>query len=231
MVGRATLSVMEITVREAAARLGVSERQVQRLARAGRLQIVRRVGSTYLLDDSGMERSAAATRGRIWAPVTAWAAIDLLQTGSTDRLHGSALSRLRRRLRECDAKDLTRLAAGRAQIWRGTQTRRSRDSLRAEVALSGESLLTDEQVARQFGLVAGDSGRTEGYVTNDRWPQVRARFGLEADADGEVLVHVTSEAPRVGAVLCALDLAERWSARERMAGLRWLDERLQACAA
>ncbi len=218
---------MEVTVREAAARLGVSERQVQRLASSGRLQVVRRVGSTLLLDDTGLERAGAASAGRIWAPVTAWAAIDLLELGATDRLHGSALSRLRRRLRECDAPDLVRLAGDRAVRWRGTQTRRSRAALVSELHLSGESLLEDAAIAKQFGLVGGDRGRVEGYVMLDRWPGVMERFGLEPDAEGEVLAHVTDQVPTVGLLTCAIDLAERWSMRERSAALRLLTDRLQ----
>lgn len=218
---------MEVTVREAASRLGVSERQVQRLASSGRLQVVRRVGSTLLLDDTGLARAGAASAGRIWAPTTAWAAIDLLELGSTDRLRGSALSRLRRRLGACDASELVRLTGDRAFRWRGTQTRRSRRRLQSELALSGVSLLEDAGIAQQFGLVRGDQGRVEGYVTLDRWSAVTERFGLEADGEGEVLVHVTDQTPTVGLITCALDLAESGSTRERSAVLRLLAERLE----
>jgi hypothetical protein len=217
---------MEITLAEAAQRLGVSARQAQRLASAGRLQIVRRVGASYLVDDTGLTRADAASRGRVWSARTAWAAVDLLQHGTSDRLTGSALSRLRSRLRHIEAEDLVRLSADRASVWRGMQTRRSRDALVQEIALSGESLLADRDVASALGLVALTTGRIEGYVRQESWDAVVGRYGLEADAEGDVLLHATTEHPTAGVVSCAIDLAERWSARERGAALRFLSERL-----
>lgn len=217
---------MEITTAEAAARLGVSVRQAQRLARAGRLQVVRQVGSSKLLDDSGLATAASGRRGRVWAPHTAWAAIDLLETGSTDRLTGSSLSRLRGRLRRCEAAELVRLTSGRAELWRGGQTRRTAHQLREELALSGESLLARREVATQFGLAAVDGGRIEGYVQDADWERLQNRFGLEADAEGEVFIHLASQKPVTGVVTTALDLAERWGIRERSAALGFLAELL-----
>lgn len=216
---------MEVTTTEAAGRLGVSVRQAQRLARAGRLQVVRQVGSSKLLDDSGLAIAASARRGRVWAPHTVWAAIDLLETGSTKRLIGSSLSRLRGRLRSCSAAELVRLTSGRAELWRGSQTRRTTDQLQDEIALSGESLLAQRDIAAQFGLAAVE-GRIEGYVRRDEWERLQYRFGLEADAEGGVLIHRTGEQPITGVVTTALDLAERWGVRERSAALAVLAERL-----
>ncbi|MPV50192.1 helix-turn-helix domain-containing protein [Pseudactinotalea sp. HY160] len=217
---------MEMTTTEVAARLGVSVRQVQRLAQAGRLQVVRRVGSSNLLDDSALTTAAAARRGRTWAAHTAWAAVDLLETGRTERLTGSSLSRLRGRLRSCNAAELVRLTSRRAQLWRGSQTRRTTDQLRDEISLSGESMLARRDIAAQFGLVAVDGGRIEGYVAHDQWQRLQHRFGLEADAEGGVLIHCTDQEPTTGIVTAALDLAERWGVRERGAALELLAERL-----
>lgn len=73
---------------------------------------------------------------------------------------------------------------------------------------------------------AVDGGRVEGYVVTDDWDRLQSRFGLEADAEGDVLIHLSSQVPTIGVVSCALDLAERWATRERSAALRVLDERL-----
>lgn len=94
------------------------------------------------------------------------------------------------------------------------------------MALSGESLLARTDIAQQLGLVAVDGGRIEGYVVNDQWERLQHRFGLEADAEGEVLIHRTDQEPTTGVVTVALDLAERWGVRERSAALAVLAERL-----
>ena len=219
---------MEITISEAAERLGVSTRQVQRLVESGRIQKIRKVGSSFLVDDTGIQRVANARRGRTWASHTAWAAIDLLELGSTKRIHGSSLSRLNSRLRSIDAVEFVRLAARRATTWRGIQTRRTKAQLKESTYLSGESLLSDPSVAHVFGLPAMESGTLEGYVTSDQWEATMTHFGLVADGEGDVLIHVTKDFPTVGIVTCALDLAEQQSARERSAALHVLSERLVA---
>ncbi|QOR70536.1 helix-turn-helix domain-containing protein [Ruania alkalisoli] len=217
---------MELTLKEAAARLGVTPRQAQRLARSGRLQIVGHRGPVALVDDTGLARAASARAGRLWSPVTAWAAIDSLQSGHTGRLAGSALSRLRHRLRAISAEELVRLCAGRASLWRGNLTRRSSDQLRAEIYPSGQSLLADPQVAALLGLSGGPAGRTEGYVNAGEWKRTQARFGLEADAEGVVLLRISTESPAAGLVSTAVDLVETGTVRERSAALALLEGRL-----
>jgi excisionase family DNA binding protein len=66
-------------VEEAAERLGVGPSQVRRLARDGELP-ARRVGSTWLIDDAGIERrrDLEPSAGRPLSPLMAWAVLHSL---------------------------------------------------------------------------------------------------------------------------------------------------------
>lgn len=209
---------MELTIAEAAVRLGVTPRQAQRLAAEGRLQVVRRVGRTLLVEDTGVAEMARTNRpGRRWNARTAWAAVEVLEHGSTNRITGSTASRLRRRLSQFSPEDLVHLAGDRAQTLRLTQTRRRRPVLEEELTLSGRSALSVPAVAARLGLSGGDAGIVEGYLIRDQLAAARDRFGLVADADGEVFLRVTDHAPVASVITTSLDLAERGTTRERCA--------------
>lgn len=221
---------MELTLSEAASRLGVSTRQAQRLAHEGQLQIVRRVGRSIIVDDSAVaqRRHVSARRGRRWNRSTAWAAIDLVELGTTDRISGSTLTRLKKKLSEISVEEFARLAAGRSRTLRMTQTRRSAAALEKVLVLTGQSALKDTDVAAFFGLAGGASDVVEGYVVSGDLGSVITRFGLEADAEGEVFLRVVDQQVRSSRAITALDLFERGSTRERSAGARVLRDLLSS---
>lgn len=215
---------MELTLSEAAARLGVSTRQAQRLAQEGQLQVVRRVGRSVIVDDSAVaqRRRIRARRGRRWNANTAWAAIDLLERGTTDRISGSTLVRLKKRLTNISVEELAQLAAGRSKTLRMSQTRRRAEALKEMLVLTGQSALEDAEVAAFFRLAGAEAGSLEGYVLSEDLDSVISRFGLEADAEGEVLLLVVDQQVSSSRTATALDLYERGSTRERSAGARVL---------
>ncbi|MHC5560863.1 hypothetical protein [Kocuria sp. U4B] len=204
---------------EAAARLGVSPRQAQRLAQQGQLQIVRRVGRTLLVEDTAITQRRQTGRGpgRRWNSSTAWAAIELLEHGWTTRAADRTLFRLKRRLADLSIEEFVRLAAGRAQTRRMTQTRRRPAALKEALMLSGRSALENPEVAARFGLTGGQSQIIEGYLRGDVLEEALTRFGLVADAEGEVFLHVSDEVPVDSIITTALDLVERGTTRERAA--------------
>ncbi len=65
---------MEVTLQDAAAQLGVSVRQAQRLAAAGTLNVTRWVGHTALVESGSVVAAARTARGagRRWDARTAW---------------------------------------------------------------------------------------------------------------------------------------------------------------
>lgn len=217
IVAYATICGMELTIAEAASRLGVSTRQVQRLAHSGQLQIVRRIGRTLIVEDTAItqRRHTTASPGRRWNSSTAWAAIELLEQGRTTRVAQRTLFRLTSRLPRLSVEEFVRLTAGRAQTQRMTQTRRRPEALEKALMLSGRSALKDAQVAAQFGLAGGESGIIEGYLRRDDLERVLPRFGLVADAEGEVFLHISDDTPVASRITTALDLIERGTTRER----------------
>jgi hypothetical protein len=210
---------MELTLAQAASRLGVTTRQAQRLAHDGQLQIVRRIGRTVIVEDSAIaqRRHVCAHRGRRWNASTAWAAIELLEDGFTERVSGSTRTRLKIKLSQVSVEEFARLAAGRAQTRRMTQTRRRTEVLEKALVQTGRSALKHADTAARFGLASGGSEIVEGYVRRSELDSVLARFGLEADAEGEVFLHVSDEDAVESVVTTALDLYERGTTRERSA--------------
>lgn len=221
---------MEMTLREAAEELGVTPREAQRLAAAGRLQITRRIGRTVLVDDSSVVSRGRQPggRGRRWSQTTAWAALELLDLGVTDRLTGSSLSRLRRRLRAMTVEEMIRAAGDRCLAWRAVQTRRSPRDLAAELMPTGESALSSSTTAQSFGLSASPEPRIEGYALQEQREGLERRYGLVADADGEVTLRLVDTSVRVTESVIALDLIDRGGTREEAAGREMLARRLQA---
>ena len=83
-------------VEEAAERLGVGPSQVRRLARDGQLP-ARRIGSTWLIDDAGIDRRRGLepSAGRPLSPLMAWAVLHSVDAalggGSADISSGVAI--------------------------------------------------------------------------------------------------------------------------------------------
>ena len=85
---------------EAASRLGVSQRQVQRLIATDELRATRTAGDAWVLDALAVNAMTRKRRqrGRPWAPETAWAALWLLSGLAADWLDRRTASRLQERL-------------------------------------------------------------------------------------------------------------------------------------
>lgn len=222
---------MAMSVAEAANHLNVTPRQVQRLVAAGDLPAQRGVGDSWMLDGSAVRERArlGVGPGRTWNPSTAWAAMDLVATGSTARLRGSALSRLRRSMRSMSAEEFVRQAQGRSQARRVSQTRRRREALSGELRLTGASALADPNLARSLGLTPGVATDLEGYLVQSEWEHIAERYGLVPDVDGDVLIHVAGvEQPKITPLVVAVDLCLRGSVRERSSALSVLSRYLSA---
>lgn len=113
---------MSIVSRAGAAHLGVSQRQVQRLAERGRLISHNVAGRRVLAPRSLLAISRTSGRGRRWDQRTVAAACELLARGSTEQLTGSQRSRLRARLRAITIPELAYQVLGdRVSLWRRTR--------------------------------------------------------------------------------------------------------------
>lgn len=213
----------EMTAATAAAQLGVSERQVARLASKNVLEIRRTVGRTLLLDAASVHQLAGRVRhnGRPWQPATAWAALTLLSGAHADWLNPSALTRLRHRLRAARAMEVAWLTRRRATVHQMQGWDRD-----TGLIPTGVSALRDPAMSALFDLTPVDRG-TDGYVLAGNFDALVANLGLLDDPEGDVVVRVvpddagcTLHRPLIATI--AVDLSESLDSRESAAGLRVL---------
>ncbi len=213
-------------VREAAARLSVSVRQVQQLVARGELDQVAR----GLVDETSVER-LRLVRGtphrRPWAPATSWGAVAILSGRQPDWMGQTQRSRLRARLRELTVEGIVERTRARADPTRY----RAHPSTAAR--LEGEIVSTASQ-AQALGLVAGPG--IDGYIPRAALDHVVARHGLLRDPAGQVTlratefpIHIVEDLAQRSPALAALDLAESLDVRERRAGLEGLAHALAEC--
>lgn len=215
----------EMTAATAAERLGVSQRQVARLASQEVLTVTRRVGRTLLLDAASVHRLAVRVRhnGRPWTAAAAWAALALLSGERVDWLDASGLSRLRHRLRAAHATEVAWLARQRATVHHMRGWGKGNGLLP-----TGVSALRDPAVSALFDLAAVDRGSDDGYVRASEFGVLVTNFGLLDDIEGDVVVRVvpddagyTLHRPLIATI--AVDLSESLDTREAAAGLRVLE--------
>jgi hypothetical protein len=124
----------EVSVVEAAAALGVSDRQVRHLVSRGELFSPRRgrISAVSLRDHVARRGEVQA---RVWSPRTAWAALELLTGGAAHWLGSSQRARLRRELIELDAERVVSKLRNRAEV-RGYRVAEARvPAVEADVAV------------------------------------------------------------------------------------------------
>lgn len=222
---------MTVSTEEAAERLGVSRRQVQRLIAAGELPAQRTAGDAWLVDALalGALGRARPSRGRPWTEGTAWAALWWLSGLNAGWLGARTEARLREGLRRLDAAGLVVACRRRAMTHRYRASDSFVEALREAVVRSGTSAAT----AADFGL-ATDATRLDGYCDPKMHDDLVTRFHLTPDTRGNVTLRVVGGAPAglldraaMPTAVVALDLAESLEVRERSAGLRVLEDLLR----
>lgn len=214
-----------MTTAEAAQRLRVSQRQIQRLIHTGEVSARRTAGDSWVLDALAVNSLARSrpSRGRPWSAEAAWGALWMISGLEARWLDDRTRSRLSSRLRTTDAEEVVHACRRRAEVRRCRVSDSFLDELREELTLTGAS------AAEQFGL-AGELSRVEGYCDETAWDAIRSRFRLVDDSGGNATVRVTTfvevlEGGRAAmpAAVAAADLAESYEVRERAAGLRALE--------
>lgn len=141
-------------------------------------------------------------------------------------LGDSQRSRLRRRIREASVEELVARARDRAVVQRYAGHPSAVSRVRA-------ATVSTHLAARCLGLA--DVNAVDAYLSADAVDEVVRRHGLVADAGGSFTLRATTmdmrvvaNVGKVGAALAALDLAESLDVRERSAGVRGLEEALEA---
>jgi hypothetical protein len=226
----------DITSRVASGILGVSPREVRRLAADGRIQGSRYVGRTLVLDAVEVHRLARGRRhqGRPWSERVAWAALNLLSGKEAGWLSAPERTRLMHRLRRITVEELDYLAMHRALVRRYRGRESTLDALEAYIVPTGGSAFDDAQL-RLLGL-AGTSQGLDGYAPLSELEILQAKFGLVEDPAGNVTLRGVSVedafedgvTPRAAVFL---DLAGSLNTRESVAGLREAGTLIAAVAA
>ncbi|NLG20874.1 MAG: excisionase family DNA-binding protein [Actinomycetales bacterium] len=230
---------MEVTTREAASVLGVTQGRVRALIAAGTLR-ARRVGTQWLIDADSVDHqaalSAARATGRTMATRVAWAVGDLLDGGSAAWLSSAERSRLRKRIG----------TARRSEVLQRWLASRASRVLRFHVGESDlEALLSDEAVVRTgvsaalahgVGLSSGGDGAA--YVTREAADRLASQFFLIEARSGNLTLRLVDHdlhlrsartvdnhrvAPRV---IVGVDLADDSDVRTSGAGRELLESAL-----
>jgi excisionase family DNA binding protein len=220
----------QMTTATAADRLGVSQRQVERLIASGELPASRTAGDAWMVDALALNALARArpARGRPWSTGTAWAALWHLSGLEADWLDRRSARRLVERLGSLDADDLVHACRRRAATRHYRVSDSLIDDLRAAVVRSGTSAMT----AVTFGMSA-DAARVDGYCDEGALAELEIRFHLLEDMRGNATLRVAplralpiGDRHEMPVAVVAADLAESIEVRERSAGLRVLESLL-----
>lgn len=221
------LMVDEMPLSEAAQILGVTPRQVQRLAASGALGHTRRVGRTVVVSPAAVYRArnnGTTSRGRPALPDTAWVALDLL---SGRPAQGQFERRLVARLSAMSPIEVARFARRRAKI---TQmrviSRRAQRGMPENLIAAGlqptglmSPLITD------WGLAGGrPEDVIDGYLYVSSARALR-ELGLREEPSGRIALRIL-DAP-VGPLppaVVALDLMESMDSRAHSVGRERLAE-------
>lgn len=213
-----------LMTKDAATALGVSQRQVIELLRAGKLNGEQLQDGTWLVSPRsiGERKALHSGAGRAWSSASSWALLDELSGHTAEGISQSTRDRIKRRIRMSSADEIARKVATRT-----TAHRYVADSL---VKTSNDLVLTGLSAAEVVDrTLTKESRKVEGYLREGTLEDFVRRHLLTLDADGDVTIY---EAPRserfqgrhAPEAVIAADLARSVNTRERSAGLAALDD-------
>jgi hypothetical protein len=214
----------DMTATELAERLGVTRRRATALLASGAVTGRRLANGMWLADTDSVSRYESAARrgqGRTLDAATAWGLLWELSGLDADWLTPSTRSRIRRRIREAGAEELSRAVASRtiARHYRAANSERAAEGLirtgRAAIGSLGTELIEDRR-------------RVSGYARTGTPDDYAAAHFMVADIAGQDVIfentlpilYVEDTMP---AAVIAADLAVSTDTRERSAGQRALE--------
>lgn len=215
-----------MTTQQAADRIGVSVRHVQRLVSGGDLVAI----GPDRVDAESVAQWLAQRQGsrlRAWEQPTAWAAVALLEGRPAPWLGQSRRSRLRSALTELSGAELAARTRNRATVHRFHAHPRALDRLARVVVASGST--------EGIGGLTAAADRLDGYVDDGALQRLVDQYRLETDPAGNTTLRATGMPTAVvsdlaggrNLVLAGLDLAGSTDARERSAGHRLLQRAVE----
>ena len=213
--------------KDAALALGVSQRQVIDLLRAGKLAGEQLQDGTWLVTPRSISERMALNSGagRTWSAVSSWALLGELSGLPSTGLSQSTVARIRRRIRTSTAEEIARKVASRTIAHRYAADSITKTA--SELVLTGRSAadVIDTNLTSQTQIV-------EGYLRDETLESFARRHLLSPDNNGDVTIyeHLDSlnfEGRYAPDAVIAADLVRSTSTRERSAGLAALEEMRQ----
>jgi excisionase family DNA binding protein len=236
-----------LTVREAAAQLGVSGQRVRQLISAGSLP-ARRSSSGWLIRAGDIAGRGRRAHGRPASPRTAWAVLCMLSS-ATEQDAAQAPPRVvsdpRLRYHAMQVLKAMPDPADNPERWRALLASRGRvERMWAHPGLMSR-LIEDPQVsaggdlaAARIGEGLSETGVRDLYVAEQDAERIVASYRLHPDPDGQVMLHVVpSSVPQelialrgglVPAAAAAADLLDEGDPRAQRSALRQLHVMLDA---
>jgi len=216
-----------LMTKDAALALGVSQRQVTDLLRAGKLAGEQLSDGTWLVTPRSVieRRSLNAGAGRTWSAASSWALLGELSGQSPTGLSQSTLARVRRRIRTSTAEEIARRVASRTIAHRFAADSITKTA--SDLVLTGRSAAEaiDTDLTSQTQLV-------EGYLRDETLESFVRRHLLSTDNNGDVTIYEHPDSPNLEGryapdAVIAADLVRSTSTRERSAGIAALEEMRQ----
>jgi hypothetical protein len=216
-----------VMTKDAAVALGVSQRQVTDLLRAGKLAGEQLSDGTWLVTPRSINerKSVNAGAGRTWSAASSWALLGELSGQSSTGLSQSTFARIRRRIRTSTAEEIARKVASRTIAHRYAADSIAKTA--SELVLTGKSAadVIDSELTSETRMV-------EGYLREETLESIVRRHLLSADDNGDVTIYERDDSLNFDGryapdAVIAADLARSTSTRERSAGLVALDEMRQ----
>ena len=232
----------ELTVSEAAARLGVHQSRVRQLLHAGTVG-GRRLGRQWLIDADDLDRHRDLVSGgatsRAMSARTAWAAAALVDGQDTRWITSSERSRLQGRLQR-NAEEVVTFRRWLSTRQLSTARFRIADSDIAAFLQEQDVVATGISAARSHGQRLSAAGEAEAYATVELARKLTRKYFLVASERGNLLLrtvegnwHTDTAVRRDGLLITtrlmtAVDLLDSADARSVSAGRRLLQEALQS---
>jgi len=175
---------MEIAVKDAAQRLGITESRVRQLLHAGDLA-GRRVGRSWLVAAEDVARLERQHRrpGRPIGPLRAWGLLDILNGGNAPWLSYSARSQVRSymaRLQDADGDEWRAVLRGRSHVIRAqahpAALRRLQDADGVLPAGAAQAM------QRGFDLVSFEEAIPEVYLQPEQWSTIAPALAIREDS-------------------------------------------------
>jgi hypothetical protein len=216
--------MVDMSSREAAERLGVSQRQVQRLIAVGSLSGSWGVGHALVVDPLSVSafQRREGRRGRPWSPPVTWGALWMLSGLDAPWLTDSQRSRTIARLRTITPAHLVGATRQRAVVVRYRGGKSALDHAPESLVFTGASAGTTGPT-RLSGASAVDA-----YCRAATERDFSRRYGLLLDRAGQIILRIPSldrvldDRLEMPLAVVGVDLASSFEARERAVGLEIL---------